>query len=245
MGNVNRSAIASVQERLAPFGLSIASDFGLAELERVAFHARAKVLPVACGGRSASCMLPSRSSWSLDQDITARRRSLSRAQTPPHASFAFVVRAPRVRAAGGSSGHGWRSFERGARSQRGASGWARKHWHARAAVVRGGDRPRARMARAPPDRCWVAPSLHTASAPRCVDRRGPAGGHRHGWLRSGIGAQATRCRDLRDPPGRLPARRAARPAGRRGRPHRAGGRSGRTCTRRRARAIAPGAGSSR
>jgi methyltransferase (TIGR00027 family) len=35
MGNVNRSAIASVHDRLAPFGLTVLSDFGSAELERL------------------------------------------------------------------------------------------------------------------------------------------------------------------------------------------------------------------
>ncbi len=35
MGNVNRSAIASVHDRLAPFGLTVLSDIGPAELERL------------------------------------------------------------------------------------------------------------------------------------------------------------------------------------------------------------------
>ncbi len=35
MGNVNRSAIASVHDRLAPFGLTVLSDLGPAELERL------------------------------------------------------------------------------------------------------------------------------------------------------------------------------------------------------------------
>jgi hypothetical protein len=35
MGNVNRSVIASVQDRLAPFGLTVLSDIGPAELERL------------------------------------------------------------------------------------------------------------------------------------------------------------------------------------------------------------------
>jgi hypothetical protein len=35
MGNVNRSAIASVHERLAPFGLTVLSDLGPADLERL------------------------------------------------------------------------------------------------------------------------------------------------------------------------------------------------------------------
>jgi hypothetical protein len=33
-GNVNRSAIASVHERLAPFGLKVLSDIGSVELEQ-------------------------------------------------------------------------------------------------------------------------------------------------------------------------------------------------------------------
>lgn len=35
MGNVNRSAIASVHDRLAPFGLTVLSDLGPVELERL------------------------------------------------------------------------------------------------------------------------------------------------------------------------------------------------------------------